>query len=180
MSDRPLAERLQIAEPAMLQEILREAEAYLAAQMAAGTAADQRAYTFAGMMLAISAALVGASYSLAQANPWVSILAIVLASILTVSVGFAFHSARAVDFEFAGNQPSHWVDDVEAGISLLHALAEQCEHYDVMIRANTKTLRDNARWFERAVRLSYGVGVVGAVAFFLAFTLPLLKGSLGG
>lgn len=148
--------------------------------MASGTAADQRAYTFAGMMLAISAALVGASYTLAQANPWVSVLAIFLAFTLATSVGFAFYSARAVDFEFAGNQPGHWAEDVAAGVSLPHALAEQCAHYDEMIQSNTRTLRDNARWFSWAVRLSYGAGIAGGLTFLIAFTLPVLKESLGG
>lgn len=168
MSELPLAERLKAANPDMLQELTREAEVYLAAQLTAALAADQRAYTFAGTITAASVLLVGAAYALATApntNHWLIWVSVGVAAGLFVAAWIAVTSARSVDFEFSGNQPSSWLADIEAGKSLAHALAEQCAHYDVMAGANRKTMEHNGWMFNWAVNLALTSVGIGGLSF---------------
>ena len=54
-----LAADLRNADEKMLQEIIREAELFLGSQLTAGVAADQRAVTFASVLSAAAAVLIG-------------------------------------------------------------------------------------------------------------------------
>lgn len=177
MSNLPLAQRLQTADSDTLKELMRETEAYLDAQLSSAIAADQRAYTFAGTVTAASVLLVGAAYALATApepNKWLAYLSMAVASCLFIAAWMAVMSARSVDFEFCGNQPSSWIADIEAGTPLLHALAEQCAHYDEMATANRNTMNTNSWLFNWAVNVALGgVGVGGLAFMFWAWaTLP--------
>ena len=174
MSERSLADRLSGADVETLREMMREAEAYLNAQLTAAIGADQRAYTFAGFGSAAAVVLVGAAYGIASArSPDIpmAILATVVAGFLIAGAMLAIHSARSVDFEYSGNQPGHWVEDVEERKSLQRSLAEQCEHYDLMIGKNTKTISDNSRVFQRSTyiaQIGLGVGAAGFVLWLAA------------
>ncbi len=168
MSDKPLAERLQAADKDTLHEIMRETEAYLSAQLTAAIGADQRAYTFAGMITAATVLLVGAAYALRTGelqHLWLSNLALLVATALFVSAWMAVISARSVDFEFPGNQACNWIDEIEEGKSLLHSLAEQCAHYDGMATTNTGTMTRNSSIFNWAVNIALGSVGLGGLAF---------------
>lgn len=168
MIEIPLAERLQVADSETLQEILRESEVYLSAQLSAAIAADERAYTFAGTITAASVLLIGGSYALATASKPSMLLvyiSIAVAAALFVAAWMAVMSARSVDFEFAGNQASKWVEDIESQKPFLHSLAEQCEHYDGMATSNRKTMADNSRLFNRAVNVALGGVGCGGLGF---------------
>lgn len=85
----------------MLQEVLREAESYLEAQLTSAIAADHRAYTFAGAVSAASVILVGTAYSLVTSQPPNSLLAFTawaVAVSLFVAAWMAIISARSVSF----------------------------------------------------------------------------------
>lgn len=164
MVDLPLSERLKNADDPTLSEVLREAEVHLSAQLVSAIAADQRAYTFAGTVIAASVLLIGAAYALTAApepNPWLACLTVLVAACLFVSAWLAVMSARSVEFAFAGNQPSQWIEDIESGKTLVHALAEQCAHYDEMVTANRTVMDGNGKLFNWAVNIalaSVGVG----------------------
>lgn len=168
MTDVPLSDRLKIADDLTLQEILRETEAYLSAQLTAAIAADQRAYTFAGTVTAASVLLVGAAYAVTTSghpSGWLAILASGVAACLFVSAWLAVVSARSIGFEFAGNQPCQWIADIESKKSLLHALAEQCAHYDGMIEANRAAMEGNGRLFNWAVNIALASVGFGGLFF---------------
>ncbi|RWE84211.1 MAG: hypothetical protein EOS63_03565 [Mesorhizobium sp.] len=164
----PLSNQLRLADTSMLQEILREAEAYLGAQLTSAIAADQRAYTFSGTVGAVSILLVGASYTLATLavpNSLLSLTSLLAAGALFVAAWMAVMSASSIDFEFSGNQPGHWGDDIERGIEMRDALAEQCDHYESMITANTAAMAKNASLFNSAVNIALAAIGIGGLLF---------------
>lgn len=168
MAETPLSKRLQSADEAMLREILREAEVYLDAQLTAAIAADQRAYAFSGMIAAASVLLVGASYALIEAatpSPLLAWCSALIAVALFVAAWMAVISARSTDFEFAGNQPCQWANDIEAGQTLHESLAEQCEHYDSMATTNRNIMDANSKLFNAAVNIALGAVGVGGLGF---------------
>lgn len=177
MVDAPLSERLKSAEASTLSEILREAEVHLAAQLTSAIAADQRAYTFAGTVTAASVLLIGAAYALVTApkpNIMLAYLTVGVAVCLFISAWLAVMSARSVEFAFAGNQPCQWIEDIESGKTLIHALAEQCAHYDEMVTANRTTMDGNGQLFNWAVNIALGGVGLGGIYFlwWMAKTLP--------
>ncbi|RUW87810.1 hypothetical protein [Mesorhizobium sp. M7A.F.Ca.US.010.02.1.1] len=152
----------------MLQEILREAEAYLDAQLTSAIAADERAYSFAGTVGAVSVLLIGASYSLATSaapSSLLSLTSLFAAAALFVAAWMAVMSASSINFEFSGNQPGHWGADVERGIEMRDALAEQCDHYESMITANSTAMGKNASVFNSAVNIALATLGVGGLLF---------------
>jgi hypothetical protein len=172
-----LSERIKSAELPVLQEVLREAELYLAAQLTSAIAADSRAYTFAGAVAATAVLLVGASYSATVGTHVSGHLAITsfgVASALFVSAWMAVVSARSIRFEFAGNEPCKWISDVEEGRPLVHSIAEQCEHYDTMIAQNSREIERNGRLFNSAVNIALCSIGSGGVSF-LAWMAPTLQ-----
>lgn len=168
MTDIPLSKRLAVAKIETLNEIMREAEAYLNSQWSAAVAADQRAYTFSGFCSAAAVVLVGGSYSLvtaARPDILMATVSALVAATLLWAAWQAVRSAGPIGFEYVGNQPSNWADDVEAGMTLTAALAEQCQHYDEMITENTTVLRENARKFQTGSQTALIGLIFGAATF---------------
>ncbi|KQW27656.1 hypothetical protein ASE36_18920 [Rhizobium sp. Root274] len=64
--EQSLAETLKGADREVLQEILREAESRLSAQLTAAIAADTRAMTFLGFISAVAVATIGAALAIHQ------------------------------------------------------------------------------------------------------------------
>lgn len=148
MAQKDIAGVLKTAEASVLNEILREAEARLGAQLSAAIAADQRAMTFLGFLLTLVAFLVGASIAAATANtpaPSIAILAAFGAAGFMVAGLFAYGATRPIDFEFVGNDPESWLTDVKEKTSLHDALAEQSAHYDGMLKANRAAMAASSK-----------------------------------
>jgi hypothetical protein len=139
----------------MLAEIIREAEARLAAQLTAAIAADQRAMTFAGLMLAAAAALTGAALS-ASPQAVLTLPIIVSALGLFLTSALAVASARPVAWDYVGNEPSCWLRDINPAAELKLSLAEMADHYDGMIKDNEAAIAARAFW----LRLSMGSALV--------------------
>jgi len=159
---------LKTASEAVLAEILREAESRLEAQLTAAIAADQRAMTFLGFLLALVTFLVGAAIAAATAStpsPFVAYLSTAGAVGLMVAAFFAFVATRPIDFEFVGNDPESWLGDVTQG-SLLHdALAEQCAHYDDMLKSNRRAMSESSKSLWRS---SVAAGITVAICSLVA------------
>jgi hypothetical protein len=168
MPDTPLLNQLKSAESDTLKEILRQAELHLDAQLTAAIAADQRAYTFAGLSSAAAVILVGGSYGVIiekEPDTFIAYTAFFVAVALFVASWVAVMSARSVDFEFTGSRPGKWGPDIEERKSFESSLAEQCENYDTQINANRKTMANNSLMFNRAANIALGGVGIGAIAY---------------
>ena len=98
---RELAARLAKADATILNEIIREAESFLAAQLQAGLASDMRAMTLAAVLAAVIAGLVAGVSTLVAAN--ISLLPHIIPTAIFIVfsfVGFisAIHAARPTLF----------------------------------------------------------------------------------
>ncbi|AZO04338.1 hypothetical protein [Mesorhizobium sp. M2A.F.Ca.ET.043.02.1.1] len=169
MTNAASSNPLSAADSVTLTEILRQAELHLQAQLSAAIAADQRAYTFAGLNVATSVLLMGGSYSLAtqqhDPNLFIGAVAFFVAVGLFVAAWVAVMSARSVDFEFAGSQPGVWSQDLADRKPLQVSLAEQCQNYDDAIAANRATMANNSWMFNAAVNVALGSVGLGAISY---------------
>jgi hypothetical protein len=142
----------------VLGEIIREAEARLQAQLTAAVAADQRAMTFAGLLLAAAAAMIGAVLG-ASPNATITVPIFATALGLFASAIFAVAAARPVYWDFVGNTPTSWVRSIADGQSLQGALADMADFYAEMIEENENAIARAA--------FSIRVSMVGALISLL-------------
>ncbi len=178
MDDPDIASSLAGADQETLEEILREAEAFLGAQLSAAIAADQRALTFSGFLAASIVVLVGATATFALASPSREVFAMasmIVAMAFTGSLYFAIRSAMPARFEFAGNLPGSWVADVLEKKTLVTSLAEQCANYDEKINDNANDMEENALLMRDAVEIAFGATVVGSLLFLYGLAAVLLE-----
>jgi hypothetical protein len=145
----------------MLAEIVREAEARLQAQLTAAIAADQRAMTFAGLMVAAAAAMIGAALGVSREAD-VTLPTIVTGLFLFAAAVLAVVAARPVAWDFTGNTPSAWVKSIADGDSLHTALSDMASFYAEMIEANEIAIANAAYW----IRLSMGSALASLVIGF--------------
>ena len=142
----------------VVQEIVREAEARLSAQLQTAIAADQRSMTFAAIAGSASAAAIAGAGGLffVESLKGQSLFygALALSAMFFAASLLAALSARPTDWEFVGNVPSAWVDDVKDGKFLKASLAEMAEHYDCMILSNRKSMLKSAKLFNVAMWLA--------------------------
>ena len=155
--------------PEMLAEIIRQAEARLNAQLTTGVAADQRAMTFASLLLATAIVLFAAA--LATTLPWLRL--VILLSVgagLTIAASMAIWSAQPSDWDYVGNVPSQWLTDVTEGKTLHVSMAETATWYDEMIAGNEVVIASAATIMRRAMFLAVltvTLGTVGAATLAL-------------
>ncbi len=104
-------DRLRELDLRVLEEVVREGEQMLAAQFAAATASDQRALTWAGFVITIAIASIGASASLAMTGkaPALSVISALLGVLMAVSGFQAIVSVRPKTFALPGNRPENWL-----------------------------------------------------------------------
>jgi hypothetical protein len=153
----------------VLAEIIREAEARLQAQLTAAVAADQRAMTFAGLMLAAAAAMIGAAIG-ASPNTPLTVPIFVTALGLFASAVVAVIAARPIGWDFVGNTPKSWISDVAKSQSLQAALADMANFYAEMIDDNEKAIAGAASWIRLSMLgalVSLLIGLVAAAARLL-------------
>lgn len=121
-----------------LAEIMREAESLFAAQLQAAIAADQRALTFSGLLVAGVGALVAITGS--AARPAFPI--VLIATLLGLAACAALWSARPTKWFFAGTEPSQWKADLENKTKTLHSSkADLIAHYDAHILLNRTAMK---------------------------------------
>ncbi|WP_185982831.1 hypothetical protein [Aureimonas mangrovi] len=171
MTDLPLSERLRKADADTLREMLREAELHLASQQTVALAADQRAMTLVGFMSAAIVVLIGASASFIVGQEQHRLLGVIclwVAAGLMTSVLLALRTAAPSAFDFAGSSPSDWASDVAQGVSLEHALADQCANHAEAIADNHDRMKINGARLWSALRVGVGTILAGGVAFVLA------------
>lgn len=149
-----------------LDEILRLAEARLAAQLTVGIAADQRAMTMTSILAAIDAALIGLFAAL-RSDRALDLTALALLIVgFAVATALAAWSARPVAWEIPGNEPCQWLTDIQSGDSLHNGKASMAGFYDDMIAANEKQICSNSKQIKAAfgiVVLTLIVSAIGVI-----------------
>jgi len=162
------------ADDATLQEIVREAESYLSAQLTASIAADQRAVAFASVLAAATAVLIATGGALLLSQPpdislgWTCMA---VAAAFLVAMALANLSAMPADFWYVGNTPTQWVADVQLKRSFKESLAEQLNHYSQMISDNDRLMRQNNKQMMGAIWTAWGaLAIGGAIAVILIAT----------
>jgi hypothetical protein len=154
------------ADEPTLQEILREAESYLSAQLTASIAADQRAVGFASLLAAATAVLIATGGALllgATSDTWLGWACMAVAAAFLAAMALANLSAMPADFWYVGNSPAQWVADVQSSRPLKESLAEQLTHYAQMIKDNDRLMRRNNKQMLWAIWLSWGALAIGGV-----------------
>jgi hypothetical protein len=163
---RQLAETLKTATPEVLAEIVREAESFLAEQLKAGLASDQRAINTAVYLAAILAAIVGGTATLASVGnlPGSHLTGIMpLIGCLVFALWFAVRAARPTLFFYVGNNPTKWVPDIREGRSFHDSMAGQAAIYAQGIRLNIKCLGES----QTSLKFSLRAAALGVVLFTL-------------
>ncbi|WP_293967752.1 hypothetical protein [Sphingomonas sp.] len=156
----------------VLEQVVREAETLIAAQLVVAGAADQRAMTFAGFLIAAATAAIGGVVALILSDkPDWSVVTIgtSYSLLMVVASGCAIWSAKPGPFSFPGNEPSCWhPDQWHAGASGPHDLhqarVEQAVTLQSQLGKNKRSLAKNSRWMRVAMALAFLATLAGAVA----------------
>jgi len=97
---------------ALQQEAIREGERLLDAQFTAAIAADQRALTWGGFLIAAATAALGAGVALFNKRPVDPLLgyaSIIFSISLLRAAWVAIRTVRPSKFAFPGNHPANWL-----------------------------------------------------------------------
>jgi len=147
-------EENETADERVLLEAYRLAEQNLQSQLDIALAADQRAATFCGLVVAALAALVGLSDG-GYENWFIS------ASIMFFALS-AVLSARAfmpVDFFVRGLPFDNFAEDINNKRNFSEVIGELAGHYDDCLAKNADRIKSNANLFRTALFCSLG-GIV--------------------
>ena len=165
---------LKDADNDTLDEIRRGSEAHLAAQLTVALAGNQRAMTFFGFLAAAAALIAGASATAVVSDSALSPLGwggfVVVAGFLT-AMALANMAALPDAFEYVGNTPEAWVDDIAEGKPLATSKAEMLAQDARCIGANLAVLRKSARFTQWAMWTAWGSLLAGVVSSGVAYGL---------
>ena len=155
-SDTPINEVYlrDVSTAAVLQEVLRQSEMRIADQLAMSTAADQRAMTFAGLLMVVFVLLIDpSSQSDASIFPKIAMAFLFVATMLSV------YSARPTRLYGGGSSSK----------DLVKYLKDDLEGYAIsgIIHRNDKSILDNDVAVKRAAK-NFNAALLMA---FLAFAL---------
>lgn len=157
MSDldtKKISDTLSKADDRTIREIIRQGEAFLAAQLQSGLASDLRAMTMAVILAAILSFLVGGTASLlaAKIDLGLHIITIIeLIALIGVALGCAIRAAQPTKFDYAGSNPRFWVSDIEKCYGFERSMAGQAAQYAEGIKENAMVLQRGQIWLSRAL-----------------------------
>jgi hypothetical protein len=149
--------------PVELQrESIREGEARLEAQLHVAAAADQRALTWGGILIAAVTAALGGGIALAtkeRPDYALAFLAIIFAGALTLAAWGALSTTRPEKFHLPGNRPVNWMPDestrnLREQVTLARARGEQAECLDEAIATNAIRAEKRALALLRSYRIA--------------------------
>ena|SRR5579864_6114967 len=160
------------AKPEMIEEVAREAEAFLQAQLSVATSADQRAVVTASVHTAAGTALIAGLLAVASSDHAVDFSAMywggaVAALMLLGSGALCVAAAMPVGFYLPGAQPESWRSDIESGRDYLPALSEQAGNFQDRIASNSETMKRNARMFRIGAVGGMVAPIIGAATWWL-------------
>lgn len=175
--------------PESLQkEAIREGEKLLDTQFLAATAADQRALTWGGFLIAAATGALGGGLVLlnkSQPDLLVGYAAMVFATAILRAAWLAIATVEPSLFGFPGNSPVNWLPSSwgctgSENNKIEVARTEQATHLDTLIRENREQAASNAKGMKRsfkwAVRsLIFAGAVLFAVVTYRQFDIQDLK-----
>jgi hypothetical protein len=162
---------LKVEEP-LLNEIIRQAEARLGAQLTAAVGADQRAYNFTAAMISVTLALgSGAGVAFTNAAPILGFAACIAAVVCFLAAGMAYWAGRPQAHYFVGCMPNGWFADIDTGKKYQAALGEVAEHYDEMLQTNDSNMAKAGRQLKNAAILAFTAPLLAGLAFVVANSL---------
>lgn len=167
---KKLAQTLSAADDDTLQEIVREAELFLGAQLSAGLASDQRAMTLAAIIAAVLATLLGGTATVAAASiaVWPHVIVVVIVSIsLIIALIFAVLAASPTTFSYAGNSPRLWSTDIGENRALKSSIAGQAALYAQGISQNSAVLSEAQKRVKLALKWAAFSVMAGFAAEFV-------------
>lgn len=146
----------------------------LGAQLAIATAADQRALSWAALLIGGATGALGGGIALltqSRPDPLLAILAILFAAALLAACHLAIDTISPTLFCVPGNRPSNWLpeewdpgdDDVAA---IAKARAQQAEQIDEFIKRNDAVATANGAKMRRSIGIAFWAVVVAAAALF--------------
>lgn len=162
MKDFQQFEHLLDFEQEVLEKIVHEGEIRLEAQLATANAADQRALTYLGYLVATATASVGAAVALllsqAPRLPLIMI-AFAFAGCLLFCAFKALQSVTPKQFSFPGNKPQNWFCNdwnfpKNKGRKIEQALVEQCFTLNQAVCKNQNDMESNADALNKAISCS--------------------------
>ncbi len=147
----------------LILEAYRRSDERLAAQSSLALAADGRAMSFAGVMIASSTILAGMSLT---SQYMVGVLA--ASACLLVSACAAAWSAMPVKFAVPGNEYIDWQDDLTGDVAYLAAIESILVAQDEHIADNDTTLDWNAKLLKFSFALAVCSPLSGALAIWVS------------
>jgi hypothetical protein len=156
-------------------EIVRGGEAFLEGQLKVATAADSRASSLAGMLVAAATALT-AGVVLSLFNPAWNVphrLPLMLgggtvALLFFVGAVLCLLAIMPAGFYLPGCEPANWEDDINASKELEDCLGERAQHIQEQIVDNNQVIQRNARKFRWAASLGVAAPPLGLVVWLIA------------
>ena len=147
----------------LLREATRLAELSLTAQVDLMLAADQRATTFAGIMIATVAIIAQDIGKVPDALS--DDLGLIL---LGVSAALAAYSARSVKIHIGGNSFSSFAEELKSNRDLALLLRDLGEIYDQCSAKNRTTMKRNSIFFNTSL-------YIGILGFFVSIWTRLVS-----
>jgi len=175
MKDFAEFERFLAFDQDVLEQIVREGELMLEAQLATANAADQRALTYLGYLVATSTASVGAAIALllTEKRP-IGLIAIafIFAGGLLYAAFKTLNTVTPRAFSFPGNLPENWITtewnfSTKRGRKIKYALIEQCFTINQAICKNKIDMDTNASTLKKSIGLSIKITALAGAALFL-------------
>ncbi|KZE14078.1 MULTISPECIES: hypothetical protein [Sphingomonas] len=155
------------ADDATLSEISRHAESLLASQLQTAIAADQRALTFSGLLVAGVAAII----AVAAGTSRPALPLVLMATLLGLAAVCSLWSARPTRWFFVGTAPVNWEADLtDPEKTLRRSKAEMVAHYDSGLYQNAEAIR-HAAWAMRSALVLTGAALWVAIIWAWAQAL---------
>lgn len=153
----------------MAEQVLRQGELYLQAQLQLAIAADQRAATMAAFWGTIGTAVAAAAIAYWDRSSDLAILisGLACAALMVAGASACLWAARPVDFYAPGNHPQSWFDLLDR--PLFDVMLGEAENYQAHIEANAAFLLTNCRLIGFGAALATSAPVL-AVLVWIALT----------
>lgn len=162
MSDNPY----RPADEKLLDEIIRQAEARLSAQLTCALASDQRSMSFASVLTTLAVGLFAGGVSLARDQTPMAIVAIMVSLTIAAASALIIWGARPILFCLLGNIPTNFIEDINQKKQLNDIKSEIAHHYNDMIDQNEKLMSKNSKLFRIAILIIAFAFISGASASF--------------
>lgn len=165
--------------PQVQAEALREGEVLLNAQLTAATAADQRALTWAGFLIASATAALGGGIALLTKAPPDALLAVIalfFAGMSIAAAGVAIRTVTPKEFAFPGARPGLWLPDQQGLTGTAEERAQRdrvdrARQIDTFVRENMESAERSGMAMRWSFKMTFIAIVISAVALGATLTL---------